>query len=244
MAVLQLNQPIKIVSLVALNTESLHQMQNHSVIVAFHLITAIFLRPEVAGNAKTLRIGNHNRGRIIRHPLGNGNMSLKTLILLACKVNKTAHGIQKSSGNGNPKPQSSCKTAAAGIRLVKIIKHLIELGIRHTDTRIIDINGQINTITLSAAFDTHMDTALFRKLDGIFQKNLKYMGNLFSISNQHGRNSRVHVKHHFQLMPAPLHGRHGNHIIDDRGKHIFLLCGGQRSLHNLRIIQHIIDLIG
>ena len=171
-------------------------------------------------------------------------MRLQSLMLLTGKMNKTAHRLQKSPGDGNPKPQSACKAAAPGIRLIKIIKHLINLGVRHADTRIVNINGQINAVALLAAFNADMDAALFRKLDGIFQKNLQYMGNFLRISKQHRRYSGVHIKHQLQVVPVPLHGCHCNHVIEHGSEHILLLYGCQRSLHNLRIIQHIVDLTG
>ncbi len=48
-------------NLIALKGEPLHHVQDHTVVIASYLVAAVFLRPEIAGNAKLQRIvdGNH-----------------------------------------------------------------------------------------------------------------------------------------------------------------------------------------
>ncbi len=170
-------------------------------------------------------------------------MRLQAFLILAVKMQETAHGVEKPPRDRNPKPKPAGKTAASGIRLVKIVIHLRHLGVRHADTRIIDIYDQINPITLLPVINPDVNTALFRKLDGILHQNLKYMGYLLRISNKRCRNLRVDIKHHLQLMDVALHRRHSNHVVEYRRDHILFPCRRKRALHDLRIIHHIVDLI-
>ena len=43
-------------NLIALKGEPLHHVQDHTVVIASYLVAAVFLRPEIAGNAKLQRI--------------------------------------------------------------------------------------------------------------------------------------------------------------------------------------------
>ena len=70
------------------------------------------------------------------------------------------------------------------------------------------------------------------------------MGNFLRVPDQLGRHLRVNVKHQLQMLPVALQGGHCNHVVEHRGDHILLLGRGQRPLHDLRVIQHVIDLGG
>ena len=171
-------------------------------------------------------------------------MDLHAFLVFTVKMNKTAHRMQKAPGNRKTKAEAPGKTAASRLGLIKLIAHLRHLGIRHADSRVINIYNQIDSVSLLAIFNTDADTALFRKLKGIFQKDFKDMGNLFHISNQYRRYFRIHIKYDFQPVPAVLHGNGCNHVIQQGRNHIRFFCRSQRALHNLGIIQNVIDLIG
>ena len=70
------------------------------------------------------------------------------------------------------------------------------------------------------------------------------MRDLLRISDEDRGHLRINVEHHLQMLPVALQGGHSNHIIQHGGDHILLFCRGQRALHNLRIVQHIVDLVG
>ena len=74
------------------------------------------------------------------------DVGVQSLALRALKVDEAAHGGQQPLGDGEPQPQSSGKAAAAGIRLVKDVIHLGELGIRHADARIPDVDDKVDAI--------------------------------------------------------------------------------------------------
>ena len=99
---LQFLQPLKVMSLVSLNAQPFHQVQDHSVIIPSNLVIAVSLRPEVASNAYLPGIGHRNAGGFIPHSLGNDNVGLHALLLLTFKMNETAHGMQQTTGNGEP----------------------------------------------------------------------------------------------------------------------------------------------
>ena len=184
-----------------------------------------------------------NTRAIVRDPLRDRNMRLKSLLFLAVKMQKTSHGIKKSSCNGKPKAKPAGKTVASGICLIKFIVHLRQLRIRHSDTGIIDIYDQIDPIILFPVINTDVKPALFRKLNGILHQDLKDMRYLFRISDKNRRNLRVDIEYQFQLMDIALHRRHGDHIIEYRRDHILFPCRRQRTFYDLRIIHHIVDLV-
>ncbi len=99
-------------------------------------------------------------------------MNLKPLLFIAFKINKSPHGMEKPAGDGKAQPQPSGKTAASGIRLVKIIAHLRNLVIRHANSRIIDIDKQISPVIFLAEINIDVNPAFLGKLNGIFQDNL------------------------------------------------------------------------
>ena len=241
---LQLDQPFKIVGLVPLNAKSTYQMQNQLVIKAPDFITTVFFRPEIAGDAKLVRIVQHDAGRVRRYPLGNGDVCLKPLLSLALKMDKPAHRLKKPPRNGNPQSKTARKPAASGVCLIKIIIHLGKLGNGHADACIVYVDQHVDTVVLPPVFDTDVDSAFFRKLNGVFQQYFQYMRNLFGVPDQHRRHIGIDIKHHFQLVPAVLHCRHRDHVIEYRGDHIFFLCRCQRPFHDLRVVHHIIDLVG
>ena len=70
------------------------------------------------------------------------------------------------------------------------------------------------------------------------------MGKLFRIPDQHRRYPRIDIKYQLQLIPAALHCRHRDHVIEHGNDHVLFPRRNQRALYDLRIIQHIIDLIG
>ena len=111
-------------------------------------------------------------------------MGLHPLIPFAVELDKTAHSMKQPPGDGQAKPQASCKTAASGISLIKIITHLYELGICHTDSGIINIYDQIDAIAFAPGLNADINAALLRKLDRVFQKDFEDMGDFFRISYQ------------------------------------------------------------
>ncbi len=73
---LQLEQPFKIVCLISLNAKPIHQAQDQLVVITPDFVAAVFLRPEVAGDAKFIRIGKHNSRTVVRHALRNSDMGM------------------------------------------------------------------------------------------------------------------------------------------------------------------------
>ena len=241
---LKLQQPFKIVGLISFNAKPFHHVQNHIVIVSADLVTGVFFCPEVACDTEPFGMREHHGRRGILHTLGNGNMSMKPLPISAVKVDKSTHGVEQSPGNRKSQSQSACKTAAAGIRLIKIIAHLRELRSRHADSGIINVYDQIDAVVFTSITNADVDAAFLRKLNRVFQKNFKNMRNFFRISNQNGWGSWIKVKDHLQLMLAVLHGGHGNNIIEDGSDHVRFFCRSQRAFYDLSVIQHVVDLIG
>ena len=45
-------------------------------------------------------------------------------------------------------------------------------------------------------------------------------------------------------MLAALHGCHGNDVIEQGIDQVGFLRGGQSTLHDLRVVQHVVDLVG
>ncbi len=133
-------------------------------------------------------------------------MGLQSLMLFTGKMDKSTHRVKQAPGNGKPQSKSSDKTAASGLYLIKIITHLRNLGICHANSGIIYIYNQVNSITLLPVIDTDVYTAFLRKLYGILQEYFQYMRNFLRVANKLRRDLRIHIKHHFQLMPAVLHG--------------------------------------
>ena len=129
-------------------------------------------------------------------------MGVESLLNVAFKMNKTAHGVKQAPGNGKPQPQSSDQTAAPGIRLIKIIAHLQKLGIRHTDSGVSDIDIQIDAVIFRTKADAHVNAAFLRKLNGIFQKDFENMGNFFCVPDENGRYFRVNIENHLELVAA------------------------------------------
>ena len=70
------------------------------------------------------------------------------------------------------------------------------------------------------------------------------MGDFFRIPNKNRRYLRIDIKHNLQMLAVALQRGHGNHIVQHRSDHIFFLGGSQRAFHDLRIVQHVIDLVG
>ncbi len=174
----------------------------------------------------------------------HSDVDLQTFLPLAVKMDKTAHRMEQSPCDRDPNPQASCKTAAPGIRLVKIITYLRELGLCHPDPCVTDIDEQVDPVALPPIPDADIDPALFCKFDRIFQQDLQDMGELLHIPDQDRRYVRIDIKYDLQLLPVALHGGHRDDVIDHRSDHIGTLGGDQRPLHDLRIVQHIIDLVG
>ena len=221
MIVLQFQQSFKIMSLISFNTESLYHMQDHFVIISSYLIAAIFLWPEITCNAMLFWIRKNHRGGIIFHPLRNCNVNLQSLLFFAGKMNESSHSMKQTFGNRKSKSKPSNKTTASRFYLIKIITHLCNLRIGHTNSSIINIYNQIDSVKFSSKINTNIKTAFFCKLDRILQNNLKNMRNFFCISEQNCRYSGCKIKHHFQLMLAALHSSHSNNIIKYRCNHIW-----------------------
>ena len=241
----ELQQPFEIMGLIPFDAKPLHHVENHLVIISPDLVSAVPLRLEEAGDAQLRGIGNPDAGRFVRHPLRYGDMYLKPLLIQALEVHKTAHGMEQSPGNGNAQPQPAHIPAAPGIRLIEIVHYLSQLFGRHADSRVADIDGQVDAVVLPPESDVQVDAALLRELHGILQQDPQDMGNLVRIADQHRRYFRVDVEHHFQSVSvAVLQRGYGNHIVHHRRDHIGLFCGGQRALHDLRIVQDIVDLAG
>ncbi len=237
-------QPLKIMDLIALDSKPFHHMQNHIVIISADFLAVVSLRTEIAGNAQPLRMRNRQGRTVILYPLRNGNPGSKTLLLFTVKMYKPAHGVKQAPGDRKPQPQSAGKTAASGIRLIEIIAHLRKLRICHTDPGIANIYNQVYAIALLPDVHTDINAAIFRKLYGIVQKNLHDMRYFLHIAHQNRRHHRVQIENHFQIVFTALHGCHRNDIIQQRSDHIGFPRRNQRSLHNLRVVQHIINLVG
>ncbi len=114
----------------------------------------------------------------------------------------------------------------------------------HTDSGIVDIDEEIDAVAFFSEFHADAGAALFGKFNGIFQQNFQDVGYFFRVSDQNRRHFRIQIKDHLQLMPVVLCGGHGNDIVEYGSNPVRLFRGGQRTLHNLRVVQHVIDLAG
>ena len=244
MAALQLEQPLKVVRLVALNLQALHQVQDQLVIKAPDLVAGVPLRPEVAGHAEFRRVGQRQAGRFVHHLLGDGDMGVQALLAAAFKVDKAAHGVEQSPHNGDAQPQPPCKAAAAGIRLVKIVVHLCQLGFGHANAGIVYVDDKVDAVAFPAVLDADVDAALLGEFDRVFQQGLQHMGDLLRVADEHRRYFGVKVEDQLQLVFAALHRRCCQHIVDHRGNPVLLPRRGQGALRNLGVIQDVADLVG
>ena len=244
MAAPHLQQALKIVHLVSLYAKSLHQAHDQAVIVFPDLVAAVLFRLEVARDAELVRVIEHDAGLLVRDALGNCDVGVEPLLFFAGEMNKTAHGGQKAPSDGKPKPKPAGEAAASGVCLVKDVVHLRQLGVCHADAGVPDIHKQIDAIVLPPGSDADVYAALLGELDGVFHQDLEHVGNFLRVSDEDRRHFRVDVKHQLQVLAVALQGGHGDHVVQHRRDHILLFGGGQRALHDLRVVQHIVDLAG
>ena len=243
-AALDLEQALEIVHLVPPDAQPLHQIQDQPVVVPPHLVAGVLLRLEVAGDAQLIRAVEHDAGPVVGDALGDDNVGVQALLSLAVKVDERAHGRQKSLGDGEPQPQPPGEAAAAGVRLIEDVVHLRELGVRHPDAGVADVDDQIDAVVLPPEPDPNVDAALLCELDGVLHQDLEHMGDLLRVPHQDRRHLRVNIEHQLQVLPVGLQGGGGDHIVEHRGDHVVLLGGGQGPLHDLRIVEHVVDLAG
>ena len=150
---------------------------------------------------------------LIRHALREDDVGGKALLRIAAEMNETAHSGQKPLGDGKSKAKPARQAAASGIRLVKDVAHLRQLGIRHADAGIADIHDQIDAVAFPPALDANVDTALFREFKGVLQQDFEHMGNFLRVANKDRRNLRINVEHQLQMLAVALQGGHGNHVV-------------------------------
>ncbi len=244
MSIQKLLKPFEVMSLITLQVKSFYHMKDHVVIISPHFVVRVFLRPEITCDAKLVRTGDYHGRGVVGHSLGNGDLSLESLLFFAVKMDKSAHGVKKPPGDGKAKPQTSGEAAASRIRLIKVIKNMGDLGTGHADSGVADIYDQVDPVAFFSILDTYVESAFFCELDGIFQKNLKNMGNFFHVADEDRRYLGIQIKDHFQLMFAALHGCHGNDVIEQGIDHVGFFGRGQSAFHDLRIVQHVINLVG
>ena len=244
MAALQLEEALKIVGLIPLNIKSLHQVQDQPVIIAPHLVVNIFFRPEIAGDTQLVRVVEGDTRLVVRHPLGNHDIRVQALPPLAVKVDKAPHGVEQSPGDGEPQAQPPREALASGVRLVEVVIHLLKLGIRHADSGVVDANNQIDPVIFPPVVYADVDAPLFGKFNGIFRQNLEHMGNFLRVPHKHRRYLGVDIKHQLQMLPVALQRGHGDDIVEHRGYHVLLFGRSQGAVHDLRVIHHVIDLVG
>ena len=157
----------------------------------------------------------NNAGALVYNALRYHNMSMQTLLILAVEMDKTAHRVQQTFGNRNPQSKSIGKTCGASISLIKVIIHFGQLNVRHTNTSIINIYYQINTIGFLPITYTDIQTALFRKFDRVFHQNFQHVRNFFRVANQNCRQLWVNIKHHLKMLPVCLQRRRCDNIIQN-----------------------------
>ena len=241
---LQFEQSLKIVGLVSRDAQSLHQIPDQAVIISPDLVAAVPLRAEIARNAQQLRVVDRDTGAFVRHALGNRDAGVQAPVLLALKMDKAAHGVQQTPGDGQPQPQPAHKATATGVGLVKIVIHLEHLGVRHADSRVPYVDNQIDAVLLRPVSNADVDAALLRKFDGVFHQNLQHMGDFLRVPHQNRRHLGVDVKHNLQMLQIALQGCHGDDVVQHRGNHVLLLGRRHGALYDLGVVQHIVDLVG
>ena len=128
--------------------------------------------------------------------------------------------------------------------MVKLLIHLLQLGIRHADAGVVDVDNQVNSIILPAVLDTDVYAALLRELDRVLHQDLEHVGDLFRVAHQDRRDLGVDIEDQLQMLPVALQRGHGDHVVEHRGDHVLLLGRRQRALHDLRVVEHIVDLVG
>ena len=243
-AALQLEKALEIVRLVPPDAESFHQVQDQPVVVLPDLVAGVLLRPEIARDAELVRAVEHDAGPLVHDALGDDNMGGQAPLPVAVKMNEAAHGGQEPLGDGEPKPKPPREAVASGVRLVKDVVHLRQLGIRHTDSGVADVYNQVDAVILPAVPDADVYAALLRKLNGVFHQDFEHMGDFLRVPDQGCRNFGINVKHQLQMLAVALQGGHGDHVVQHGGDHVLFLGRGQRALHDLRIVQHVVDLVG
>ena len=67
---LQFEQALKVMDLIALDAQTLHQVHDQAVIVAPDLVAAVLLRLEIAGDAEPLRVVEYDAGLVVGDPPG------------------------------------------------------------------------------------------------------------------------------------------------------------------------------
>ncbi len=109
----QLEKSVKIVSLISFQAKSSYHMQNHTVVISADFVAVVFFRTEIACDTKLFRMGDHHSRCIVAHSLRNGDLRMQPLLLPAVKMNKAAHSVKQSPGDGQPQPQSARQTVGA-----------------------------------------------------------------------------------------------------------------------------------
>ena len=243
-AALELEETLEVMGLIPPDAQPLHQVEDQPVVVLPDLVAAVPLRRKVAGDAELVRVVEVDAGLVVHHALGDHDVGQQALLAPAVEMNKAAHGVEQSPGNGETQAQASGEAAAAGVRLIEDVVHLPQLVVRHADAGVPDVHHQIDAVALPAVSDADVDAALLGKLDGVLHQDFQHVGDLLRVPHQDGRQLGVDVEHQLQVVPVALEGGHGDDIVEHRGNHIPLFGRRQSALHDLRVVQHVVDLVG
>ncbi len=153
-------------------------------------------------------------------------MGGQALLLSSGKVNKAAHRVQKTLGDGKAEAEAAGEAAASGIRLIKDVVHLCQLGACHADAGIPYIHDQVDSVFFPPVIYPDVYAALLRKFNGVFHQDFQHMRNLLHVPNEDRRRLWINVKHQLQMLPAALQGGHCDDVVQHRGNHILFFSWG------------------
>ena len=94
MSIQKLLKPFEVMSLITLQVKSFYHMKDHVVIISPHFVVRVFLRPEITCDAKLVRTGDYHGRGVVGHSLGNGDLSLESLLFFAVKMNESPHSMK------------------------------------------------------------------------------------------------------------------------------------------------------
>ena len=119
----------------------------------------------------------YDAGLVVGDTLGNGDVGQKALLALAVEVDEAAHGVEQAAGDGQAQAQPPRQAAASGVRLVKNVVHLRQLGVGHADAGVPDVHDQIDAVLLPAEPDTHINAALLGEFNRVLHQDFQHVGN-------------------------------------------------------------------
>src|SRR6185437_3287165 len=136
-----------------------------------------------------------------------------------CKL--AAHELRQTSRYGQPQTRTAIFAGRGRIRLRKAFEHLLQLLTPDADTRISNLDGQLDErfavvlIAIAALFDGDQDLAFTRELDGVAEQVDHHLPDTNRVAQELRRNGGIDAVQHFQLLFKGLQRKHIHRLFDD-----------------------------